>query len=214
MSLSSTKREPSSELWVHWSQKACVLFLLVHPLCLAKHLGHQYMVLQVVKFLFFNIYLMQSSSFPNSKYYYYIGFKSHRMKSRKQGCISFLLLYNKLSPTSSFWPVSVGQESRHSLTESSAQGLTRLWLRCQLVCALTQRLIRGESIFMFFQVVGQIFLLVVWWQRPLASHWLPSGLRALWLPDTWPSPWHFTAGLFASSKPSRKTLSLPSHSLK
>ena len=50
-----------SILWVHQSQKACILFLLVHPLCLAKHLGHQYMVLEVVNFLFFSIYLMQSS---------------------------------------------------------------------------------------------------------------------------------------------------------
>ena len=52
------------------------------------------------------------------------------------------------------------------------------------------------------------------WLRPLASHWLPSGPGPLWLPDTWPSPWHFTAGLFVSSKPSGKALSSLSHNLK
>lgn len=57
---------------------------------------------------------------------------------RQRGWISVLLLYNKSQQIKQlkttrihYLTVSVGQESRHSLVQSSVQGLTRLQSRCQ-----------------------------------------------------------------------------------
>lgn len=92
-------------------------------------------------------------------------------------CISFLSLCNKLPQTQQlkttliyYLTISMGQESRHSLTVSNAQGLTRLQSRSQQGCSLIRCLTEEKNPSRLLQYVDRTHLLTaVGWRSPFSS---------------------------------------------
>lgn len=109
-----------------------------------------------------------------------INWYNHFVKSSSNiQYISFLFLGNKLPETQQlktyYLTMSVPQESRHGLTVSLAQGLTKPQSRYKSGCLLIWGLDWGRVTSKLSQVVDRIHFLIVVGLRGLASYWLSAG---------------------------------------